>query len=100
MGPEALRVAGLDKALLGLGYNVLDQGNLSGPANPEARPVNGYRHLAEVGAWCRSVREEVYESLGADRFPILLGGAYSMAVGSISGEHGRASCWERGCQYV
>ena len=32
MGPEALRVAGIDKALRRLGRNVIDRGNVVGPA--------------------------------------------------------------------
>ena len=51
MGPEALRVAGLQAALEGHGLQVLDRGNLAGPANPWLPPVDGYRHLAEVVAW-------------------------------------------------
>ena len=35
MGPEALRVAGLDKSLRRLGCNVVDRGNVTGPINPE-----------------------------------------------------------------
>ena len=46
MGPEALRVAGLDKSLRRLGCTVVDRGNLSGPINPEAPRAGGYRHLA------------------------------------------------------
>ena len=42
MGPEALRVAGLAQALARFGFDVRDCGNLSGPANPWAAPVNGF----------------------------------------------------------
>ena len=51
MGPEALRVAGLQAALERHGVQVIDRGNLAGPANPWQPPVQGYRHLAEVVAW-------------------------------------------------
>ena len=34
MGPEALRVADLQATLEGHGLQVLDRGNLDGPANP------------------------------------------------------------------
>ena len=50
MGPEALRVAGLGRAIAAFGVDVLDCGNLSGPNNPELPAVNGFRHLAEVAA--------------------------------------------------
>jgi arginase len=95
MGPEALRVAGLDKALRRLGRTVVDRGNLSGPINPEAPRTGGYRHLAEVAIWCRSVRDAVYESLVGGETPILMGGDHSLAIGSVAAvarhcaEHGR-----------
>jgi arginase len=84
MGPEALRVAGLDKSLRRLGCEVLDRGNVAGPINPEAPRVGGYRHLAEVAAWCRAVRDAVYASLGAGELPILMGGDHSLAIGSVA----------------
>jgi arginase len=95
MGPEALRVAGLQAALEGHGLEVLDRGNLVGPANPWRPPVDGYRHLDEVVAWNRVVHEAVHRELGAGRLPILLGGDHCLGIGSISAvarhcrEHGR-----------
>ena len=87
MGPEALRVAGLKEALQGHGLAVSDLGNLAGPANPWLPPVKGYRHLAEVTAWCRVVHEAVHQSLshsGGGHLPILLGGDHCLGIGSIS----------------
>jgi arginase len=95
MGPEALRVAGLKRALEERGLAVLDRGNLGGPENPTAPPVEGYRHLEEVVAWNRLVHAAVREELAAGRLPILLGGDHSLGIGSISAvarhcrEHGR-----------
>ena len=63
MGPEALRVAGLDKSLRRLGRTVADRGNLSGPINPEAPRSGGYRHLAEVGLVPRSEQSAAREHL-------------------------------------
>jgi arginase len=85
MGPEAIRVAGLEHALNRLGYSVSDRGNLTGPANPDRAPVNGYRHLAETAAWCEQARDAVRGSLDSGRLPILLGGDHSLAIGSIAG---------------
>ena len=84
MGPEALRVAGLADALRSHGLEVEDRGNLAGPPNPWLPPVDGYRHLAEVGAWSRSVHDAVLTELQADRLPILLGGDHCLAFGSIA----------------
>jgi arginase len=84
MGPEALRVAGLAAALNAQGLSVSDAGDLTGPANPSATPIDGYRHLAEVTAWCQTIDRAVAESLAANQLPILLGGDHSLAIGSIS----------------
>ena len=84
MGPEALRVAGLDTALTQWGFTVVDCGNVSGPPNPGLISVNGYRNLPEVAAWNREVHQAVYRELSQDRLPILLGGDHSLSVGSIS----------------
>jgi arginase len=95
MGPEALRVARLQAMLESQGVEVTDRGNLSGPANPDAPPVNGYRHLKQVTAWNQKVHEAVYSELAQQRLPILLGGDHCLSIGSISAvarhcrEHGR-----------
>lgn len=85
MGPEALRVAGLQEALERLGYTVTDRGNLTGPANPNCSPVDGYRHLEETALWCEQARDAVRGALDNERMPILLGGDHSLAIGSIAG---------------
>jgi arginase len=84
MGPEALRVAGLDTALSRHGLKVIDRGNLSGPPNPGSPPIAGYRHLPEVYEWNRSVHEAIYSELSEGNLPILLGGDHSLGIGSIS----------------
>lgn len=84
MGPEALRVAQIVPVLEAHGLEVLDRGNLAGPANPWLPPVGGYRHLAEVVAWNRAAHEAVYAELQGGRLPILLGGDHCLGIGSIS----------------
>jgi arginase len=84
MGPEALRVAGLREALHSHGLQVLDRGNLAGPANPWQPALEGYRHLAEVVTWNQLVHEAVYAELQQGHLPIMLGGDHCLAVGSIS----------------
>ncbi|BAL23919.1 arginase [Azoarcus sp. KH32C] len=84
MGPEALRVAGLGRAIAAFGVDVLDCGNLSGPNNPELPAVNGFRHLAEVAAWNTILHEAVYAELHGGRLPIMMGGDHCLAIGSIS----------------
>lgn len=84
MGPEALRVAGLQAALENRGLQVLDRGNLSGPTNPWLPPVDGYRHLNEVVQWNQAVFDAVRGALQQGHLPVLLGGDHCLGLGSIS----------------
>ena len=84
MGPEALRVAGIEAALKRLGCAIQDRGNIAGPVNPDAAPVNGYRHLEETTIWCQAVRDAVDDALRRGFLPILLGGDHSLSIGSIA----------------
>jgi arginase len=84
MGPEALRVAGLQSALESHGLHVLDRGNLNGPANPWQPPLEGYRHLPEVVAWNQLVFDAVRAELQAGHLPLLLGGDHCLGLGSIA----------------
>jgi arginase len=83
MGPEALRVAGVQRRLEGHGLHVVDRGNLAGPGNPWQPPAAGYRHLPEVVQWNRLVHDAVLAELRHDHLPVLLGGDHSLSLGSI-----------------
>lgn len=84
MGPEALRIAGIVKAIGQFGLVVKDCGNLRGPTNPDLPAVNGFRHMPEVVAWNRSLHAAVHVELEEGRLPIILGGDHCLAIGSIS----------------
>ena len=84
MGPEALRVAGIARAIAKFGIDVQDFGNIAGPANPELPAVDGFRHLLETVRWNQALYDAVYAELCVDRLPILLGGDHSLSIGSIS----------------
>ena len=84
MGPEALRVAGLAEVLRSHQLNVLDSGNLAGPANPWLPPVQGYRHLDEVAQWNQRLHEAVSAALTRGHLPMVLGGDHCLGIGSIS----------------
>ena len=84
MGPDALRVAGLNEALTARGLKVIDHGNLHGPANPWEQPVNGLRHLKEAIDWNQAVYDAVDKALQDGHMPMMLGGDHCLAIGSIS----------------
>jgi arginase len=84
MGPEALRVAGIQRVLESHGLQVSDRGNLSGPANPWLPPVEGYRHLPQVADWNSTLHDAVHAELALGHMPIVLGGDHCLGIGSIS----------------
>lgn len=85
MGPDALRVAQLGRALERCGLQVQDLGNLSGPRNPRGpRDALGLRNYAECVAWNQATHDAVLAQLHAARMPIMLGGDHTLATGSIS----------------
>ncbi len=84
MGPEALRVAGIIEMLRSHSLEVIDAGNLHGPANPWLPPVDGYRHLHEVHTWNQTLHDAYYQALSLGHLPITLGGDHCLGIGSIS----------------
>lgn len=84
LGPDALRIAGLQQALCNRQLHVIDRGNLAGPPNPWEPPRDGLRHLPEVVAWNQVIHDSVGQALSAGHLPMLLGGDHCLAVGSIS----------------
>ena len=84
LGPDALRIAGIGEALAARGVDVLDTGNLSGPANPWQPPVAGYRHLDQVADWNRALMQASLAELRRGRMPVMLGGDHCLAMGSVT----------------
>ncbi len=83
-GPQALRDSGLLQALQAVGRAVRDGGDVHGPLPSDDAPRDGYRHLAEVAAWNRSVQAAVAATLVRGELPLLAGGDHSLSIGSIS----------------
>ena len=90
MGPSALRTAGLADALVELGHEVTDLGNLSAPealAFEHPNPV--LRKPGLISAWTKLIAETAYE-VSADGMPIFMGGDHALSAGSVSGIARRA----------
>ena len=86
MGPSAVRVANLNGRLAELGYVVDDLGNVpvvQPESQPEGQPQAKY--LPQITETCVRLAEMVAEALAQDKFPLVLGGDHSIAVGSFSG---------------
>lgn len=94
MGPSAIRYAGLQRDLRGLGHHVTDYGNLAVPlaetvpalAGQDAAGSAGVlHHLAPIAAVCAEVAETVALHCAAGAFPLVLGGDHSVALGAVAG---------------
>lgn len=86
MGPSALRVAGLNSRLAELGYRVEDYGNVrvEQPESSKPGPRNA-RYLSAIASTCAEIAAQVERASDAGRFPLVLGGDHSVAVGTVSG---------------
>src|SRR5260370_27847275 len=86
MGPSALRVAGLNEKLTGLGYDVEDLGNVA-VDQPESAPTgpSHARYLAQIAHTCARLADMVERTVERGRTPLVLGGDHSVAVGTVAG---------------
>ena len=85
MGPSALRIAGILERLRRLGHDVVDRGNLPVPAM-ESAPAGDARarYLEPIHRTCEELRRVLAATLGEGRFPLVLGGDHSLAVGTVA----------------
>jgi arginase len=86
MGPSAIRMAGLNARLRGLGYEVEDGGNIA-VALPEMGPFGDRRakYLREIAETCTRLAREVQRAVRGGFAPLVLGGDHSIAIGTVSG---------------
>jgi len=86
MGPSAIRYAGLEERLRGIGLDCIDWGNVE-TAVPEATEEHDSRarYLPEIKAACLRVARLVDLALEEGSTPLVLGGDHSVAMGTLSG---------------
>lgn len=86
MGPSALRLAGLNAKLESLGYTVEDLGNLQ-VAQQESTPTGAEnaKYLSQIAKTCESLANSLDKVVREGKFPLVLGGDHSVAVGTIAG---------------
>ena len=86
MGPSAMRVAGLEARLEGLGHQVTDGGNIQvDVAETLAFGSPNARYLKQIAETCTRTADAVVKTLEDKMTPLVLGGDHSLAVGSVSG---------------
>lgn len=86
MGPSAIRVADLNGRLSDLGFEVIDEGNISA-RNPEMMEIadRKLKYLPEIATACQKLADHVESALEHGSIPIILGGDHSIAIGSVAG---------------
>ena len=86
MGPSAVRLAGLNSRLSSLGYAVEDLGNVS-VVQQESVPCGppNAKYLPQIAKTCEKLALQVKAVVDAGKFPLVLGGDHSLAVGSVAG---------------
>jgi arginase len=86
MGPSAIRYAGLESRIDGLGREVFDWGNVEG-AVPEATEMGSerVRFLTPIKQACERVANLVARSVEEGLQPLVLGGDHSVAIGTLGG---------------
>jgi arginase len=86
MGPSAIRYARLKESLERLGLAVNDHGNLRVPV-PESASVDDQnaKYYPIIKAVCDELAGIVEGIVRGDRFPLVLGGDHSIAMGTIAG---------------
>lgn len=86
LGPAAIRYAGVVERLENIGYDVEDRGDIVAikPASPIAEGTN-LKNLDEVARVNTELCNTVDSVMRDGRFPLVLGGDHSIAIGTIAG---------------
>ena len=86
MGPSAIRIAGLQARLRKLGHEVVDFGDVA-CAVPETREPRDptLRFLREIVESLEALADAVESVVRDGRFPVVLGGDHSIAMGTMAG---------------
>ncbi|BAQ09108.1 arginase [Bacillus sp. OxB-1] len=86
MGPSAMRYAGAVGRLEAIGHEVEDEGNIYVGAAARDKPSHSnLKNLEEVVQATTALAKKVEAVLRADRFPLVLGGDHSIAIGTLAG---------------
>ena len=85
MGPSAIRIAGIEEGVKGLGLEFEDRGNVPVREPASRQPKNPRaRFLDEIAECCRALRERVEGILADGAFPLVVGGDHSIACGTVA----------------
>lgn len=86
MGPSAIRYAGLVKRLQSIGHTVIDAGDIEIIHVEESGEA--YANLKNLEAVVKAntlLAEKVDQQIKQEKFPLILGGDHSIAIGTLAG---------------
>lgn len=86
MGPSAIRYAALQQIICDLGFDIEDLGDVTIPS-PESLVIRdqNLKYLHEITQVCEELANRVSNVIERKRFPLVLGGDHSMAIGTVAG---------------
>lgn len=86
MGPSAIRYAGVVERLEAIGHGVVDEGDIQIDAGLQAENSDSkLKNLKEVVQTNQKLAQKVESVLMEERFPLVLGGDHSVAIGTLAG---------------
>ncbi|MFC7056988.1 arginase [Halovenus salina] len=91
MGPSAIRYGGLNAEFDAIERSIVDGGDLSVPHPEEGDPEGGTqlggkaKYAEETRTVCERVAQRVSAVRDDGRFPLVLGGDHSIAIGGVNG---------------
>ncbi|EIT87357.1 arginase [Fictibacillus macauensis ZFHKF-1] len=88
MGPSAIRYAGIVERLEDIQHEVQDFGDIhiGRPDGFQAQdPTHNLKNLKEVAEASEKLADAVSSVIAKERFPLVLGGDHSIAIGSLAG---------------
>jgi arginase len=86
MGPNAVRIAGIEESIHSRCDDFEDLGNIRvADASAISTGDQRARYLPEIVAVCSDLRTAVARALDAGRLPVVVGGDHSIACGTVAG---------------
>ncbi|WEG12617.1 arginase [Pullulanibacillus sp. KACC 23026] len=85
MGPSAMRYAGLIQRLESLGYEIEDCGDVTIGRPEKSSSIKGLKNLKAVSEANQQLAQIVEGEVNKGRFPLVLGGDHSIAIGTLAG---------------
>lgn len=85
MGPSAIRYAGAIERMEALGHEVIDLGDIPMEAHNRRQTDTTLKNLEQVIRANEALAKKVSDVVKAKRFPLVLGGDHSIAIGTLAG---------------